>query len=430
MYVPVRVKFFFTWFVSLSWVAFSVWLSLPWLYQLAEYVSFFPALLIVSLIAYFPGYMNSFLFVGYLIDNRPQPRPLAVYPNISVLIPAYNEEDNIKDTINSVVNQKYKAKIEIIVIDDGSTDKTLEIIKAMNVDSLLLLQNQHGGKAVALNTGMAHSANDLIISIDADTYLRSNAIEKLVEQFVHDPPSTVAVAGSVYVKNSRVNLITKMQEWDYFHAIAAIKRMQSLFQGTLVAQGCFSIYKKAAVQEVNGWPSVVGEDIVLTWSLLRKGYRTGFSEHAICFTNVPTTYRQFFHQRSRWARGLIEAFKAHPGILVMFRLITVLIYWNLMFPLIDSALLFIFIPGVIAAFFGYFFVAGPMTLAVLPITFAYNLVFFFGQRRVFHEENLRVRRNIIGIILYMLIYQLLMLPACIHGYFTELFRGEKRWGTK
>src|SRR5881296_808263 len=122
------------------------------------------------------------------------------------------------------------------------------------------------GKAAALNRGLAEARHHLIVSLDADSYLYRDALRNLVERYMCDPPNTLAVAGTMLVRNSRNNWVTKVQEWDYFHGIAAIKRVQSLFQGTLVAQGAFSIYDRKMLKEIGGWVDCVGEDIVLTWA--------------------------------------------------------------------------------------------------------------------------------------------------------------------
>src|SRR5207245_1286019 len=138
----------------------------------------------------------------------------------------------------------------------------------------------------------------LIVSLDADSYLYRDALRNLVERYMCDPPSTLAVAGTMLVRNSRNNWVTKVQEWDYFHGIAAIKRVQSLYHGTLVAQGAFSLYDRAAVAAVGGWPDGVGEDIVLTWALLLAGYRVGHAEDACLFTTAPATLRRV---RNNWS---------------------------------------------------------------------------------------------------------------------------------
>ncbi len=408
----------------------SLWLSLPWTRDLAAYITILPAFIIVFAIALGPGFMYMFLAVSYLVDNRKTKPFLAEYPGISLLIAAYNEENYIEATLSSIVKQDYTGPLQIILIDDGSKDDTVKKAAALNLDKLLILNAQHGGKAAALNYGLSVAEHDLIITIDADTFLLQSSIREIVDKLCNGPDNTVAVAGSVYVKNSRKNWITKIQEWDYFHAIAVIKRTQSLFQGTLVAQGAFSIYKKNVLESVGGWPETVGEDIVLTWALLNKGHRIDFAEDAISFTNAPDSYRQFFFQRSRWARGLIEAFRHFPNILLNRRLSTFYVYWNLSFILIDFVFGFVFLPGVIAAFFGYFFIAGPMTLAVLPLGLLNNILFFSGQRRLFRKVGLSVRKNITGFIIYFLFYQVFMNPAVLHGYISEFAKFKRSWGTK
>lgn len=430
MYISVKTKFVFSSSLACLWCLLSGWLSIPWIYELAHYISIFPAFVIVASIALIPGFMYMFLVLSYLIDNRTSTSLQGNYPGISLLIAAYNEESYIKATLLSINNQNYPGPIQIILVDDGSSDQTISFAQSLHLKELTIVEAHHGGKAAALNYGLSFATYEDVITIDADTFLLTSALRKIVDKLYAGPAGTVAVAGSVYVKNSRKNWITRIQEWDYFHAIAIIKRTQSLFQGTLVAQGAFSIYKKHALLEVGGWPETVGEDIVLTWALLSKNYRIDFAEDAISFTNAPDSYRQFFFQRSRWARGLIEAFRHYPSILLKRRLSTFYVYWNLCFILIDFVFFFVFIPGLIAALFGYYFIAGPMTLAVLPLGFLNNVLFFSGQRRLYHRLGLRVRKNRIGFIVYFLFYQILMNPAVIHGYLSEFARLKRKWGTK
>lgn len=266
--------------------------------------------------------------------------------------------------------------------------------------------------------------------MDGDSYLFGNALKNLVERFLSDPPNTAAVAGAVLVRNSRLNLVTKVQEWDYFHGIAAIKRLQSLFQGTLVAQGAFSLYRTDVLRDLNGWPDLVGEDIVLTWGILNKGYRVGYCEDAVSFTDAPTTFKQFIRQRQRWSRGLIEAFKTHGRLLFRRRMSTIFIWWNLLFPFIDLIYTLFFIPGLVLAMFGIFWLAGPMTLLVLPLAFLVNYLMFFIQARMFKAQGLKVRHNPVGFIFYSLFYGIVLQPGCVWGYLSEILNLRKRWGTK
>jgi biofilm PGA synthesis N-glycosyltransferase PgaC len=300
-----------------------------------------------------------------------------------------------------------------------------------NVNVRILDYQQNRGKAAALNSGLAEATHDLIVTIDGDTLLRPDALTDIVQRLLSDPVETKAVAGAVLVRNSRVNLTTGAQEWDYYHGISAVKRMQSLYQGTLVAQGAFSIYRKDALIEVGGWPECVGEDIVLTWAMLKKGWRIGYAEDAVVFTNAPTTWRQFAQQRKRWSRGLIEALHHHEDLLFKPRMTTMFIWWNLLFLPLDLIYTFIFIPGVIAAaFFGIYWIAGPMTLAVLPLAGLWNIIIYRIQTRMFRDQGMQVRHNPGGLVFYLLAYTLVMQPVCVWGYASELAGLRKKWGTK
>lgn len=430
-YIPVKFKLAFAQLMAFGWAGLSWYLALPWIADLSVYVPYLVATIVVLGIAILPGFAFAFIFFSLLLDRRPPARTHFLLPPVSILVAAYNEQDNIAETLTQLRKQNYPGDVEIILIDDGSKDDTVKNARAVNAPNVSIIAlPRNGGKAKALNAGFRRARHDLIISVDADTCMHEKALENIVSRFLGDPPGTVAVAGAINVKNSRRNWLTRIQEWDYFHGIAVVKRTQSLYQGTLVAQGAFSLYTRQALLEVGGWPDTVGEDIVLSWSLLKRGYRIGYAENAVVFTNVPETYVRFYQQRRRWARGLIEAFKLHPRILTVFRLNSTFFYLNLCYPFLDTIYLLCFLPGLIAACFGYYFLAGPMTLAVLPLGILNNLLMYHVQKRMFADAKLRVRRNIFGFIFYVLFAQLLMSPASVAGYYAEFMNRRKTWGTK
>jgi biofilm PGA synthesis N-glycosyltransferase PgaC len=378
-----------------------------------------------------PGFMNAFLIASLVLDRRPPRRRPSRYPAVSILIAAYNEESSIADTLRSLAQQSYPGTFEVFVIDDGSRDRTAAIVDACDYAWLKLLrQPANAGKSAALNRGLDEARFDIVVTLDADSYLYRDALKNLVERYLNDPPNTRAVAGTMLVRNSRENWVTKAQEWDYFHGIAAIKRVQSLYQGTLVAQGAFSLYERATLREVGGWADCVGEDIVLTWAMLRQGWRIGHAEDALCFTNAPDKLGQFVRQRQRWARGMMEAFGRFPDILVKPRLSTMFVWWNLLFPWLDLAYTLFFIPGVILAFFGIYWIAGPLTLALLPMALGINYMMYRVGSRMFADNGLHVRRNVSGFLVYAFVYSLILQPACVAGYFSELLGLRKTWGTK
>ena len=430
-YLPVHFKFVLALIAAFVWAFVSYRLAERWLNDLSELAGYGVALCVIVGIAILPGFMNAFLVVSLVLDRRPRYRHIEQWPGITVLIAAYNEEDSILATLESIDKQQYPGEIQVIAINDGSRDRTLELLRSVNYSWFTVLDlERNGGKARALNRGFALAQHDLVLTLDGDSYLYKDALRHLVGRYLSDPPNTAAVAGAMLVRNSRLNLVTKIQEWDYFHGIAAIKRIQSLYHGTLVAQGAFSLYRKDVLQQVNGWPECVGEDIVLTWAILARGYRVGYCEDACSFTNVPSQWKQFIRQRQRWSRGLIEAFKNYPGLLFRPRMSTLFIWWNLLFPYLDMVYTFCFLPGMILALFGIYWIAGPMTLLVLPLAMLVNYLMFLIQSRMFTAQGLRVRKNPIGFAVYALVYSVILQPACLLGYMSEFFNLRKTWGTK
>ena len=430
-YARVKVKFALAMTVAFAWAALSYGIAQSWISELSVIVGAPLAILMIFGIAIMPGFMNAFLIAGLLLDRRPRRKSVLFYPDVTILVAAYNEENSILSTLESISLQQYAGQIEVIVINDGSTDSTMDKLSTVAYPWLRVINLQiNGGKANALNEGLEQANCELTITLDADSYLYANALSNLVGRLLSDPDNTAAVAGAVLVRNSRLNLVTKIQEWDYFHGIAAVKRLQSLFQGTLVAQGAFSIYRTDVLRKVGGWQKCVGEDIVLTWAILEQGYRVGYCEDACSFTNAPETFKQFIRQRQRWSRGLIEAFKHHWTLLFHFRMTTVFIWWNLSFPLLDFIYTCAFVPGIVLALFGYYWLAGPMTLLVLPLAMLVNFIMFSIQSRMFTEQGLKVRNNPLAFMFYALFYGAVLQPACFLGYLSEIFGTRKSWGTK
>jgi len=431
LYIPVKGKFLISHLFSFLWMCFSIYLSLPWLKDLSHIVSFPIALLIIGGISYIPGYMNAFLVTSLIFDRQPSFK--IEFPNdkITILIAAHNEEDKILQTLNYIDKQDYKGKIKVFVINNCSTDQTVqEILKAKKELSveIELLNEDTPGKFHALNRGLKAVTTPYIITVDADTLLHQSSIRYLVSRMKSSPKDVCAIAGSVLVKNSRENLWTKVQEWDYFLGIASIKRLQGLYQGTLVAQGAYSLYKTECVKEVGGWPDAIGEDIVLTWRLLEKKWKVYFEPLAVSFTEVPTSFKHFVTQRARWARGMIEGLNEiqpweQPQIYVKY-----LTGINFLMPYLDITYTFCWIPGLILAFFGYYYIVGPMTLLVLPLTLiSYSILYFYQRNFVFKPLGLRIRKNITGFIFFILGYQIIMSPVSVYGYIQEVFKFKRHW---
>lgn len=429
-YIPVKIKFFICHGIALLWVLFSIFLSLRWVEDLGRIITIPGSILVVTGLAYIPGYLNAFLISSLLFDRQPAYKVDDPQVPVTLLIAAWNEEQGIAGTLRKVAAQNYAGQIRVILIDNNSTDRTAATADTIGQElglSLRILREERPGKHHALNRGLAEVETELVLTLDADTLMHKSAIQYIVKRMLSSPAEVCAVAGTVLVRNSRENYLTQMQEWDYFLAIASVKRLQGLYQQTLVAQGAFSLYKTEVVRATGGWPDVIGEDIVLTWQFLQAGYRVYFEPLSVAFTTVPVSILHFARQRSRWARGMIEGLKTvkpweQPSIFAKY-----LTGVNLSMLLIDLAYTFAWIPGMFIAFFGIYWIVGPMSLLVLPITFLSFYLLYRYQRHVFRTLNLRVRRNIRGFILFTLFYQFLISPISVWGYAQEALKLKRVW---
>ena len=353
---------------SLIYLIFSICININWINDIACYFEYFLAIYLVVFVAIIPGFNYVFNFIS-LLFNKKEKKLCSKEEDVTILIPVYNSKKTIKDTLESIKKQKYTGDIYINIIDDGSTDGSLELLKSLDLDSnISIIEAEHKGKAEALNKGLEKVKTEYTITIDSDTVLHPLAIRKIMNKLVNSNKKTAATAGCLFVKNNKKSFITKLQEWDYTLGIFGVKFVQGNFNSTLVAQGAFSAYKTRILKEIGGWQDSVGEDIVLTWQLLSCGYETNFVKNAIAYTEVPEKFRDLGKQRKRWARGMIEAFKK----VKVFRSKKLnfkskfLMCLNVFFPFIDLALL-IFVPlGLILLALGKPLLIGWISLLVIP----------------------------------------------------------------
>jgi len=430
-YLSVGQKFAIALVFALGWLGFSIWISIPWIKSLATHVTLPVSIIIISLLAFLPGFIVALLFAALVLDRQPGFKVTDPTESVSVLIAALNEEEVIAATLESLAEQDYRGSCRVILIDNGSTDNTVDVARstATNIGlNLTILSEETKGKSHALNRGLEEVTSELLITVDADTLLQRSAIRLLVARLESSPSNVAAVAGCVLVRNTRNSFWSKLQTWDYFLGIASVKRMQGLFQSTLVAQGAFSLYRTKALRSVDGWPDAIGEDIVLTWKIMQDGSPIYFEPMAVSFTTVPEGLKVFARQRSRWARGMIEGLQTVPPWRQQKGLARVFTALDVAIPFLDTAYILIWIPGLILAFFGYFWIVGPMTIAVLPLTLCvYALLYHYQNKRVFKPLGLRVRRGRMSFFLFVVIYQTFMSTFSVIGYFQALTRRRRTW---
>ena len=234
------------------------------------------------------------------------------YPKVSVIVPAFNEEKVIKTTLESMVETHYPRK-EIIFVDDGSTDNTLEIAKQFKND-IVILHKKNGGKASALNYALVYAKGEIVVVVDADTIIGRNSLKEIVKGFEVDK-HVAAVAGNIKVRN-RVNWITKCQALEYLTGIQVIRRAFDTFGSITVVPGALGAFKKSCVSGTGAYgKETIVEDFDQTIKLLKAGLITQGSVKAVAYTEAPDTLNDFAKQRKRWYRGNIQVLKRHSDAL-------------------------------------------------------------------------------------------------------------------
>ncbi len=278
-------------------------------------------------------------------------------PRVAVLIPAYNEEKVIVRTIRSVMMSNYK-NLHIIVIDDGSTDKTYEVARSAyraDIESgrLMVLTKPNAGKAEALNFALQHFDEEIYVGIDADTVIAHDAITRLVPLFAN--PKIGAVAGNAKVGN-RVNLWTRWQALEYITSQNFERRALDLFDVVPVVPGAIGAWRTAPVKAGDGYHSnTVAEDADLTMNLLEQGYSVIYEDQALAFTEAPVTADGLIRQRFRWSFGILQAVWKHRGAITknramgLFALPNILIF-QIFLPLVSPLIDLMFVAGIIHYF--------------------------------------------------------------------------------
>jgi biofilm PGA synthesis N-glycosyltransferase PgaC len=234
-----------------------------------------------------------------------------------VIVAAFNEEQAVEATLQRIAASDYAGPLTVVLADNNSTDRTAEL--AGSAAARLGLDYRRSfepvaGKHHALNTALVNVGTPIAVTVDADTFLTPQALTHLVARVASRPQDqhVAACAGALIAENANGNLLTRMQGWDYRLGINGVKRTQAAYNSALVAQGAFSAYWTDDIRAIGGWPDAIGEDIVLTWSLLDSRGLVQYEPLALAQTVVPEHLRHFMRQRSRWARGMIEGIRINP----------------------------------------------------------------------------------------------------------------------
>ena len=316
------------------------------------------------------------LFVGTFaiydrVRQRNEIRPLERdfhRTRVAVLIPAYNEEKVIERTIRAALRSSYR-NLRVIVIDDGSKDKTLEVARRCFPEEetsgrLLILTKPNAGKAEALNFALRRLDPDeeIFVGIDADTVIARDAISLLVPHFRN--PKVGALAGNAKVGN-RVNLWTRWQALEYITSQNFERRALNTLGAVSVVPGAIGAWRVSAVRAAGGYHTdTVAEDADLTMALLRNGYRVEYEDRALAYTEAPVNARGLMRQRFRWSFGILQAVFKHRGVFAR-----------------KGVLGWVALPNIVV-----FQILLPLVSPFIDIMFALAAIWYFVQKH-FHPES-------------------------------------------
>ena len=286
-----------------------------WFDILAGFVFYYP--IVMSLLWMAGGLC---FFIRREMGKSTDPPKLDRFPLVSVFIPARNEEENIEETVRSIFQNRYP-NLEVIVINDASTDKTQEVLEGMlpEFPTLKILRMEKNlGKANGLNLAFAMSHGDIVFTLDADSMLDEHAIEWAVWHF-NNFPRVGAVTGNPRVRN-RTTLLAMMQTAEYSSVVGLIKRTQRLLGKVMTVSGVVAAWRRSAIINAGLWDNTaITDDIEMTWKLETHFWDVRYEPNMICWMLVPETLRGLWAQRKRWAQGGVEVMRKHKDVWTKWR---------------------------------------------------------------------------------------------------------------
>jgi cellulose synthase/poly-beta-1,6-N-acetylglucosamine synthase-like glycosyltransferase len=236
-------------------------------------------------------------------------RPVAAAPKkttISVLFPGHNEGSALRQAVVALGEQTC-GNLQIVVVDDGSTDDMAEIgrqLKAGGLIDVFVSTGLRGGKSAATNLGLTFCTGELVVVGDVDTSFDRYAIERILEPF--EDPLVGCVSGNIGVRNYQSSIIAKFQAIEYLITISLGRRVSDLLGILMISSGAFSAFRRDAVTAVGGWDVGPGEDANMTLKLRRAGWKVRFAPEAWALTDVPETALALFKQRRRWNASFVR----------------------------------------------------------------------------------------------------------------------------
>lgn len=404
-----------------------------------------PLFIIMVSFSVFFLYMGVFFLLAFMEKKSETIPVLTKWPSVSIVIPAYNRGSSLRDCLHHVMNvvKTYQGKIDVIVINDCSTDQTPQILQEFKGKISVIVNNTNLGKSNALNIGIAKSKGEFIAAIDGDSYPQADALNRIIPHFFRDE-KIGAVTTIVRVQN-RHNLLARIQEVEYFLEFGLKNSVLNTLDSLYVTPGPFSVYRRSAFEKTGGYDvHNITEDMEITFHLHQLGYRVVLEPTAQVFTDVPETLHKLFRQRQRWARGGWQTiFKYRKELFspkkfffqVFFPLRVVLDTGAIFFLLLAARMSAEYIADISHTLNAYSTIA--FETIVLPPLYLNSDLFLYlmivgltilmammGTR----AAGTKVRSlSAVGVILFLSVYWIFILSTQVWGLFLAMSGGKWKW---
>lgn len=257
-----------------------------------------------------------------------QPPELEEYPSVSILLPCHNEEANAEETISVLAALEYP-NFEIIAINDGSTDRTAEILDglAARIPQLRVVHlQQNQGKSTAMNIGALAARSQILVGTDGDALLDRHSITWFVRRLRSDP-ELGGITGNPRIRN-RASLLGRLQVGEFSSIIGLIKRAQSVYGSLFTVSGVMCAFRKRALHDGGWWsPETITDDVEVSWRVQLAGWRLTHEPKAMCWILMPETIKGLWRQRLRWSAGGTSTIISSFGPLIKRRRWSMLVIW-------------------------------------------------------------------------------------------------------
>jgi cellulose synthase/poly-beta-1,6-N-acetylglucosamine synthase-like glycosyltransferase len=339
---------------------------------------------------------------------------------VSVIVPAYNESAGIEAAVRSLLASDHP--VEIIMVDDGSTDGTADLVESLRLPGVRVIRQENAGKPAALNTGLAAASCELVVMVDGDTVFDTDTVDAIVQPFAD--PRVGAVSGNAKVVN-RGGLLGRWQHIEYVVGFNLDRRLFDLAECMPTVPGAVGAFRRRALLDLGGVSDVtLAEDTDLTMALCRDGWRVVYEEAAVAWTEAPASLNALWRQRYRWCYGTLQAMWKHRGALVQRGAAGKLGRRGLVYLLLFQVLLPLLAPVVdIFAVYGLLFL-DPVRIAGLWLAF---LLMQLGMGLYAFRLDGERPGPLWSLPLQQFVYRQLMYLVVIQSVFTAVSGSRLRW---